>query len=513
MASTIDANLTYAIQGQTLQDICDSVTKATGAEAIPVPKIPKMIDGINLKYEDIKDVMFMDYNGDLLYSWDKNDFIQNVNELPAGPTWHENLTFQEWNWTLADIKDELTKSGACCIGACYNTKDSLSHFYLDITDPKDLNITIYVARLPSATVVINWGDETSNTYTGNTSAIHTYSALGKYHLIISGGFVLTSSCYFMRRYPGANDFTGGWYVSNNNFLTRVELGSNAKLYVQNAAALFPDCPNLVSVSVHKDLIYDTTITNTNLNAAFRADTSLRFFVFPKSFGELPLSSLGYVLLDAFNTASSLISVSFPKGSLVCKCNIFQDSGIRFLYVPYQQTVTATQSTSYYPTFVRMPRLIRLAWAFGSASISASNKWYQTFMYDASLKKLSLETMNMAPPNRYTCYGCYNLEGEITLPSTWTALTGENFYNCYNVTKYTFLGDVTAVGVANGNVFANNYSCLEWDFTHCTSVPTLYNTNCFNNIRTTAKIKVPAALETAWKAATNWSTYASYIVGV
>jgi hypothetical protein len=40
---------------------------------------------------------------------------------------------------------------------------------------------------------------------------------------------------------------------------------------------------------------------------------------------------------------------------------------------------------------------------------------------------------------------------------------------------------------------------------------LSNSNAFNSIASDCKIVVPDALYDEWKAATNWSTYASYIV--
>ena len=53
----------------------------------------------------------------------------------------------------------------------------------------------------------------------------------------------------------------------------------------------------------------------------------------------------------------------------------------------------------------------------------------------------------------------------------------------------------------------------YDFTACTAVPTLSNKNAFNGIAADCQIRVPAALAGEWKAATNWATYASHIVGV
>ena len=50
-----------------------------------------------------------------------------------------------------------------------------------------------------------------------------------------------------------------------------------------------------------------------------------------------------------------------------------------------------------------------------------------------------------------------------------------------------------------------------DFSQATAVPTMHNTNTFQNTNNTFKIVVPDALYNDWIVATNWSTYASHIV--
>lgn len=72
-------------------------------------------------------------------------------------------------------------------------------------------------------------------------------------------------------------------------------------------------------------------------------------------------------------------------------------------------------------------------------------------------------------------------------------------------------------IAEGNItFVSNaalrecYKCLNYDFTHCSSVPTLGATNAFLGINAKAKILVPSFLYDEWIAATNWSAYADYI---
>jgi hypothetical protein len=51
----------------------------------------------------------------------------------------------------------------------------------------------------------------------------------------------------------------------------------------------------------------------------------------------------------------------------------------------------------------------------------------------------------------------------------------------------------------------------YDFSHHTAVPTLANANAFTGIPSDCKIIVPDALYDKWVSATNWSTYASYII--
>lgn len=85
-----------------------------------------------------------------------------------------------------------------------------------------------------------------------------------------------------------------------------------------------------------------------------------------------------------------------------------------------------------------------------------------------------------------------------------------FYYCYSLSLITIPNSVTSIG---GNAFGSCYGVRYYDFTRHTAVPTLSNTNAFNNIAADCEIRVPAALADEWKAATNWSTYANHIVGV
>lgn len=105
-----------------------------------------------------------------------------------------------------------------------------------------------------------------------------------------------------------------------------------------------------------------------------------------------------------------------------------------------------------------------------------------------------------------------LTGTVTLPATLTTLGQRAFsaVNSNSFTKVVFEGQVPDIP---SRCFYGNSYITEYDMTHCTTIPTLANTDAFTNINPNCVIKVPAALEADWKASGNWVTYASHIQGV
>ena len=110
---------------------------------------------------------------------------------------------------------------------------------------------------------------------------------------------------------------------------------------------------------------------------------------------------------------------------------------------------------------------------------------------------------------YAFYNCYSL-ASITIPDGVTSIGSYVFYNCYSLASITIPNGVTSIG---NYAFSNCYGMRYYDFSACTSVPALSNTNAFNNLPSDCQMLIPAALADAWKTATNWSTYADHIVGV
>ena len=107
------------------------------------------------------------------------------------------------------------------------------------------------------------------------------------------------------------------------------------------------------------------------------------------------------------------------------------------------------------------------------------------------------------------YSCYSL-ASITIPDGITSIEATAFRACYSLASITIPDGITSI---ESSVFYNCYGVAFYDFTACTTVPALRSANAFTGIPADCQIRVQAALADAWKAATNWSRYADYIVGV
>lgn len=199
-----------------------------------------------------------------------------------------------------------------------------------------------------------------------------------------------------------------------------------------------------------------------------------FYRCPKlSLTSLPsgITSLGQY---AFRNCSKMVLTSLPSG-------ITSIGDFAFLNC-YQLSLTALPSgiTSIGQyAFNNCPRLALTSLPSGITSLPTA-----AFQY---CPKLALTAL----PSGLTSIGAYAFKqgtglASITLPPALTAIGNQAFANCYNLKV-----------------------C---DCTECTAVPTL-GASVFQNAHADFKILVPSALEEEWKAAANWSSYASQIIGV
>ena len=133
---------------------------------------------------------------------------------------------------------------------------------------------------------------------------------------------------------------------------------------------------------------------------------------------------------------------------------------------------------------------------------------RNYVYRNAIQKIEIGS-SVTSIGTYAFHSCNSL-ASITIPDSVTSIGTYAFYYCYSLASITIPDGVTSIG---NNTFYNCHSMSFYDFTSHTSVPTLASTNAFTNIPSDCVIKVPASLYDEWIAATNWSTYASYIVAV
>ena len=140
-------------------------------------------------------------------------------------------------------------------------------------------------------------------------------------------------------------------------------------------------------------------------------------------------------------------------------------------------------------------------------------FYTSFKGNYSLKRLvipnSIASGLLLSSEAF--YNCYSLK-EIKLPNVdlLTTVGNGSFGYCYSLKKIIIPSNVTAIA---SRAFYYCRGIIEYDFSQCTSIPTLSSTDAFYEINPICKIKVPSALYETWITSVRWSTFADYIEAV
>jgi hypothetical protein len=108
---------------------------------------------------------------------------------------------------------------------------------------------------------------------------------------------------------------------------------------------------------------------------------------------------------------------------------------------------------------------------------------------------------------YAFSACYSL-ASITIPSNVSSIGTYAFYYCASLASVTIPSGVSSIGA---NSFRGCEGVAVYHILRVTP-PTLGNVNAFTNIPSDCVIYVPTASLAEYQKATNWSTYASKMVG-
>ena len=406
-------------------------------------------------------VDFIDYDGTVLYSYSKGEALA-LESLPSNPS-HSGLVSQGWNWSLVDIKSQLTNIGGyVCVGQMYITQSGDTEVDVEFVDSSRLSP--YLRLAVNGTATVDWGDNTTpSTVTGSSLSTglnvqHAYPTVGKYTMVIhvvsgSVAFYASSGMYFLHN--NSNTTSANRIYSSCVRAVRLgSLGSNTTL----TSGSFYNCTSLESVTIPK------TITSIASNYAFSGCYTLKSITIPNTVTELPNMMCSY--------CEGLISVSIPYGVTTIGNNTFSSCySLSLLTVP--ENVTSLLGNSF----------------------SSCHSLKSVILPD-DITDLPLSTFNE----------CNTLRS-VNIPSSTTSIGNYVFGSCYCLASITIPSSVTSIG---DSAFRYGYGTAEYHVKP-TTPPTLGAT-VFANIQSNCKIYVPSASLNTYKTAAGWSDYASYMVG-
>lgn len=229
-----------------------------------------------------KDVNFYTPYGELVASYTIEE-ANNLTELPEAPEL-PRLTFQEWNYDLADVQATTTPLD---IGGTYTTTSGACEFDVNVNSQSGMTVTFSSLRNMTS---VDWGDGTVD-----TNLTHTYTTAGKYTIITYGLTHLAN--YFL---------TGNSSTWNNN-LVEVRLSTSIMIMTSEA---FQRCQALRYITL------PNSVTINNSTSQFYYAYALEFYVFPKNSTAINAS---YMFAYCYN----LKGISMPIGLTSFNTYVFQ----------------------------------------------------------------------------------------------------------------------------------------------------------------------------------------------
>ena len=321
------------ITEQYLEDIANAIRNKSGggnaykpsdmaAAIMNIPAGGGSIPGIE---EPLNDVVFIDYDGEILHQYPADEFLA-LNALPANPS-HTGLTAQGWNWSLADAQEYVGKYGTLCIGQNYVTDDGKTRIYLKVTEinlPFTFQLSFYTSVKGGA--VIDWGDGSTTITTANPGISgeynHTFQATGEYLVTIevTDGTIELGYLYSNKTFFGNGEKFRHAALS----VYKVELGASIT-QIDKQAFTYPYY--MESISIPKNILFQD-----GHNSAVFGGSGIKGIVIPD--GATHLTSI-------CGTCNQLKMVSIPKSVVEISGESFSnDPELRMLTMPELTVINA-----------------------------------------------------------------------------------------------------------------------------------------------------------------------------
>ena len=448
-----------------------------------------------------KQINFVDYDGTILHSYTSTEW-ESVTTLPANPS-HTGLIAQGWNWTKAQIDEQLSAipDGDILVGQMYVTASGDTEIDISIDNE---GLPLYLIFAISGYATVDWGDNSATTTVeGSTTAsskyiLHEYASTGKYTISIHVSGQLS--------FRGSNNYPAVLSVASSgtklrsriycNAISAIRLGNSVSIgtYAFNycyslqsiaipssvtsiGSYVFNYCYSLQSITIPKNVTAIGTYTS---NYCY----SLQSIAIPSS-----VTSIGSYV---FNYCYSLQSITIPKNVTAINGNAFSEChSLQSLIIP-----DGIAKINDY-TFNNCVSLPSVTIPEGVTSIGN-----YAFRSCYKLQAIILPE-GVTSIGSYTFGYCHSLQS-ITIPNTVTKISNNAFDQCYSLQSITIPSSVTSIG---NNAFQNCYGLKEYHLS-ATTPPTL-GTGVFTGIGD-AIIYVPQGCLEAYQTATNWSTYKAFM---
>ena len=313
-------------------------------------------------------------------------------------------------------------------------------------------------------------------------------------------------CYNITRVTLPNAVTSlGASVFNNCYSATII--SVPRTVTRTGGSAFSGCNSLTSFPELSGL---TSISSSYAFASIRAFTS---FTIP--------SGVTSISTHAFDGCCLLTSVTIPNSVTSLGTYAFQNC-YKLTNITLPSNITTLPDYLFYYCYslpsITIPSSVT---TIGTAVFGGCT--FSTISLPSGLTKIGSSAFsgcynlnNITIPSSVTSIlagafnGCNSLTN-ITIPSGVTNIADATFRYCYSLASITIPSGVTAIA---SNAFYQCYGMAEYHLLP-TTPPTLGATNAFTGIAADCKIYVPYSADhsilNAYQTASNWSTYASYMV--
>ena len=282
-----------------------------------------VLTSLQLTEAEEKDVNFYDYDGFRLLSYTNEEALA-LTELPVNTASNDNLTFDEWNWTLADIKTQInTVGGVVNVGAIYHTTDDKTHI---TCKPTETFPQAHICLTPTVAnaVTVNWGDDTTSVWTSTSQATksHTYTGVTD-----SSVYDITISCS-SGTYRFGTNITGSSAKNTNCIYTDIKLSNKV---TSLGTYCFQVCYSLQTITIPNSI---TSLSD----GCFYDCYSLQPITIPSS-----VTSFGH---SCFKDCYSLRTITIPNSITSLSDGCFYDCySLQFITIP--NNVTSLGSSCFY----------------------------------------------------------------------------------------------------------------------------------------------------------------------